>query len=306
MDVIKQIIELFPYAVAGSILAGMICSFLGVFVVSQRAVFLGGVLTQASLAGVAFSFFHVLDLEGWITKITGVPATHESYFHHFEPVFFSLLFAITAVVIFSQSYRNKKITQDIVLGLIFIISVALRIIFTVKSPVGEAAEIESIMKGDLLFINFHGFITLLIVTIMVLGIFLLFRKQLQFVTFDIETAQAHGLKARFWLFLFYLAVGIGISITTRLVGDVFTFAFLVIPASIGLLGGRRVNRVFLIAILFAGVVPPVSLYFAFITDLPSGPTSAAVAFSLFLFFVLIRKLYHIIRKQKSAITVEIS
>ena len=55
MDTIQQLISLFPYAIAGSILAGIICSFLGTFVVSQRVVFLGAVLTQVAIAGVALS-----------------------------------------------------------------------------------------------------------------------------------------------------------------------------------------------------------------------------------------------------------
>jgi len=63
METIHQLFDLFPYAIAGSILAGIICSFLGIFVVSQRVVFLGAVLTQVAIAGVAFSFLHLINLE---------------------------------------------------------------------------------------------------------------------------------------------------------------------------------------------------------------------------------------------------
>ncbi len=55
----------------GSILAGMICGFLGTFVVSQRVVFLGATLTQVAVAGVAFSFLHLVSLEAIISSLFG-------------------------------------------------------------------------------------------------------------------------------------------------------------------------------------------------------------------------------------------
>ena len=290
METINILFELFPYAILGSILAGIICSFLGVFVVSQRAVFLGAALTQVSIAGVAFSFLHLINLEQLIASTFGIKVIENSFLHHFEHTFFSLLFAIIAVLIFSQSYKQKLLTQDSTLGIIFVIAIALRIIFIQKSPVAEVAEIESILKGDILFIGMPEFYTLLVILISVFLIFTLFYKQLKFVTFDAETATAHGLNAQLWLLLFYLTVGVGISLTTRFVGDVFTFAFLILPASVGILLARRVSRVFLIAILVGAIVPPISIYFAFVLDVSSGPTAVVVAFIIFVSTFIVKKI----------------
>ena len=63
----------------GSIIAGVICSFLGVFVVSQRVVFLGAALTQAAIAGVAFSFLHLLNLEQMLANLFGIQSIDESF-----------------------------------------------------------------------------------------------------------------------------------------------------------------------------------------------------------------------------------
>jgi len=112
LDIINQIYELFPFAVLGSIFAGVICGFLGTFVVSQRVVFLGAVLTQVSVAGVAFSFLHLFDLEGFISSLFNIELTESSFLHNLEPVFFSLLFAVITVLIFSQTYRQKILTHD--------------------------------------------------------------------------------------------------------------------------------------------------------------------------------------------------
>lgn len=290
METINLLFELFPYAILGSIAAGIICSFLGVFVVSQRVVFLGAALTQAAIAGVAFSFLHLLNLEELLANILGIQSIEDSFFHHFEHTFFSLLFAVIAVLIFSQSYRQKFLTTDSLLGMIFVIAIALRIIFVQKSPIAEVAEIESILKGDILFIGAQEFYTLFIILIIISLVFFLFKKQLKFVTFDADTAAAHGINDRMWLLIFYLTVGIGISLTTRFVGDVFTFAFLIIPASISILLARRIVKVFLYSIIIGAIVPPIAIFIAFKLDVSSGPTAVVTVFILFLLVFFYKKL----------------
>ncbi len=280
MEIVNQLIQLFPYALAGSVLAGMICGFLGTFVVSQRVVFLGATLTQVAVAGVAFSFLHFVNLEAILDSLFGIQ--EGSLFHNFEPVFFSLLFAVIVVLIFSQTYRQKLLTQDGILGIIFVVAVALRIIFTQKSPVGEVSEIESILKGDILFIGESQFFTLLGIFVFTMGTFIIFQKQFKFVTFDPDSASAHGINSRGWLLVFYIVVGMGISLTTRFVGDVFTFAYLIIPSSIGILVSRRVWQVFLIAVLVGAIIPPLSIYLAFKYDFSSGPAAVVSAFIVFI------------------------
>jgi len=290
LETINLLFELFPYAILGSIVAGIICSFLGVLVVSQRVVFLGAALTQAAIAGVAFSFLHLINLEQIIADLFGIQSIEGSFLHHFEHTFFSLLFAVIAVLIFSQSYRQKFLTTDSLLGMIFVVAIAMRIIFIQKSPIAEVAEIESILKGDILFIGSQEFYTLLVILIIIFMVFSFFYKQLKFVTFDADTASAHGINDRLWLLIFYLTVGIGISLTTRFVGDVFTFAFLILPASISILIAKRVINVFLYSIIIGAIVPPVAIYIAFQLDVSSGPTAVIGVFILFILVYLYKKL----------------
>ena len=290
MDTIQQLISLFPYAIAGSILAGIICSFLGTFVVSQRVVFLGAVLTQVAIAGVAFSFLHFINLEGILTSLTGFDPENTAWLHNYEPVFFSLLFALATVLIFSQTHHQKYLTQDSILGIIFVVAIAVRIMFIQKSPVAEVAEVESILKGDILFIGQRELITLAVILILVLITFTIFQKQFKFVTFDPESASAHGINSKKWLLIFYFVVGIGISLTTRFVGDVFAFAFLIIPPSIGILVSKKVRNVFLVSVLVGAIVPPLAIYFAFKYDFSSGPTAVVSSFILFLMVFAVKKI----------------
>jgi zinc transport system permease protein len=288
LETIIQVIELFPYAIAGSMLAGIICGFLGTFVVSQRVVFLGATLTQVAVAGVAFSFLHLINLEGLFSSLLGT--SDSPLLHNFEPVFYSLFFAVIVVLIFSQTYNQKLFTQDGILGIIFVVAVALRIMFIQKSPVAEVSEVESILKGDILFIGQSQSYILGGILIFIVAVFSIFQKQLKFVTFDPDSASAHGINSRLWLLIFYIVVGMGISLTTRYVGDVFTFAYLIIPASIGILLSRKVWQVFLTAVLVGAIIPPISIFLAFKYDFSSGPAAVISSFVLFMIIYLIKKI----------------
>jgi ABC-type Mn2+/Zn2+ transport system permease subunit len=287
LEIVNQLIELFPYAILGSILAGMICGFLGIFVVSQKVVFLGATLTQVAVAGVAFSFLHIINLESILHSLIGT--TNGTFFHNFEPVFYSLFFAVIVVLIFSQTYKQKFLTQDGILGIIFVVAVALRILFIQKSPIAEVSEVESILKGDILFIGPSQCYVLLGIFIFTLGVFIIFQKQLKFVTFDPDSASAHGINSRLWLLIFYIVVGMGISLTTRFVGDVFTFSYLIIPSSIGILLSKKVWQVFFAALLVGAVIPPVSIFLAFKYDFSSGPAAVITSFILFLIIYVFKK-----------------
>lgn len=289
MEIIQQLIEIFPYAILGSILAGIICGFLGVFVVSQRVVFLGASLTQVAIAGVAFSFLHLINIEALISSIFNIVITEDSFLHHFEPAFFSLLFSLLVVIIFSQTHRQKYLTQDGLLGIIFVVAIAARIMIIQKSPVAELSEIESIMKGDILFIGSREFYSLLVITFFIVTFFTLFQKQLKFVVFDAESSSAYGINSKLWLLLFYIVVGTGISLTTRYVGDVFTFAYLIIPSAIGIMIGKSVLKVFLIAVIIGASLPPIALFLAFKYDFSSGPMAVVLAFAAFLIVLIYKK-----------------
>lgn len=289
MEIIQQLIEIFPYAILGSILAGIICGFLGVFVVSQRVVFLGASLTQVAIAGVAFSFLHLINIEALISSIFNIVITEDSFLHHFEPAFFSLLFSLLVVIIFSQTHRQKYLTQDGLLGIIFVVAIAVRIMIIQKSPVAELSEIESIMKGDILFIGSREFYSLLVITCFIVTFFTVFQKQLKFVVFDAESSSAYGINSKLWLLLFYIVVGTGISLTTRYVGDVFTFAYLIIPSAMGIMIGKSVLKVFLIAVIIGASLPPIALFLAFKYDFSSGPMAVTLAFAAFLIVLIYKK-----------------
>jgi zinc transport system permease protein len=268
-QILQTIVTEFPYALLGSLVAGILCAYLSVYVVSKRIVFVGATLTQVALAGIAFAHLP---------------------FIHIDPIIGSVIFTLAVVIIFARLLQSRVIPRDSVLGAGFVIAIALRILLIEKSPAAEVSEIEAILKGDMLFVTASQFYLLLAVAIVLLTTHILFYKEFIFITFDPETATTQGYRATRWELLFYLTVGVAISVAIRMVGDVFVFGFLVIPAISAILLARKVTSIFILATLFGAIPPIVGLYLAFRLDIPAGPTTVAAGFAILCISWTINKL----------------
>ena len=256
-EIISTIIHDFPYALYGSMLVGALCAFIGVYIVAKRIVFLGAVLTQVSVLGIAITF---LPMFAFVNHTLG-----------------SLLFTLIAVIVFSKLLTEKNIPKDAMLGFSFVFAIAFRILIMQKTPKVEVVEIESLLRGDILFVVPETFYGMLAVFVVVMAMHVVFFKEFTYISFDAETARAQGFRADAWELLFYLTAGVVISVATHMVGDAFVFGFLIIPPITALLLTRNVKRVFFISMLIGALAPPIGLYLAFHLDFPSSPTMIAVA-----------------------------
>lgn len=256
-EIIRTIVQEFPYALYGSILVGILCAFIGVYVVTKRIVFLGAVLTQVSVLGIAITF---------------IP-----FFAFMSHSIGSLILTLVTVIIFARMLSGKKIPKDALLGVSFITTIALRILIMQKTPKVEVSEIENLLRGDILFITPELFYGMLIVFIVVLIIHLLFFKEFNYISFDAETARTQRFNAGLWDILFYVTAGIVISVATHMVGDTFVFGFLVIPATTALLLTKKVKAIYLYAVIIGVISPIIGLFLAFKFDFPTSPAIVAVA-----------------------------
>lgn len=250
-EIIHTILEEFPYALYGSMLIGVLCSFLGVYVVARRVVFLGAVMTQISVLGLAVTFLPFL----------AIPHTIGS-----------LVITIGAVIALSRMLTGRSVPREAVLGTVFVIAIGARILVMQLSPRVEVAEIENLLRGDILFVTPELFYLMAGVFAAAMAIHLFLYKEFTYTTFDPETASTQGFASQRWDMAFYLIAGVVISVATHIVGDLFVFGFLVIPPVIAMLIARRVRHIFLVSTLIGGIVPAIGLYFAFALDLPSSPT----------------------------------
>jgi len=239
--------------IAGLLIAG-ICSYLGVYVVLKRIVFVGAALAQISSSGVALAL------------LLG-----------FSPILFSLLSSLLGIALFSLIPVRKKIPMEGIIGVSYITASALGVLFVAKNPVGEARALNFLF-GNILTVPEKEIVLLVSVALSIGLVHYLFYKEFILVSFDYEMAQAQRISAGLWDLLLYLTLGVTIAFSIKSAGILIVFAFLVVPAVTARLVTDKIKWVFALAILFGGLATVLGLYLSVIFDLPSG--SAIVATSV--------------------------
>jgi len=253
-----------------SLITGGFLSFLGVYIVLRRIVFVGIALSQITACGFAFGFLLSIN-----------------------PSICAVIFTLIGVILFSVRQTEKKIPDESVIGLAYALASSLGILFIAKSAQAET-HILNLLSGSILTVTDSQIYVALIV-FSLCGLFhYLFYKQFIFISFDSETAATTGLNIQLWNFIFYLILGIVISTSIKASGVILTFGYMVIPSIIALLIVRNMKKVFFISVIFGLIATLFGLYLSFVLDLPSGPTIVTILCILLGLSLLIKEVWTLI------------
>ncbi len=241
------------HALAAAIVAGVSLSFVGVYVILRRIVFVGAALAQLGAAGVGLAL-----LTGFSPLLGGAVGVFAGVF---------------GFVLMPQ--QEKAVSRESLLGAAYAIASAFALLFVALSPVGEA-HITSLLFGDLLAVG-HGDMELLAAAcLFVIFVHLIAYHAFVAVTVDPTFAHSVGIRERTVNLLFYLSLGALIGACIRAIGALVVFAFLVLPPIAGLVSARSLKVAFAVAITIAAFSAVFGLWLSFAHDLPAGPSVVAV------------------------------
>ncbi len=247
-------IEFFKYPIICSILVALVCSYLSVYIVLKRIVFVSVAVTQVSSAGIALAF------------ITGL-----------NPTLTSLLFTFLGVAIFSTRFAERRLSNESIIGMGFVVASAITILLVSKSAKG-IHEIDDLLFGNVLVATPHQIYLMAIIIVCIFIVHFLFYKKFTSITLDFEMARTSGMNARFWELMLYLTIGAAISIGIRTAGNLLITSFLIIPAANGLLISNKIRTVFIIAISVSITSACIGFFLSYIFDLPTSPCIVAILF----------------------------
>ncbi len=276
MDALRQILSpdfLLRNSVYTSVLIGLACPLVGVFLVLRRLVFMGVALPQISSAGVAVA----LSVPMWLGLL---PPQHAAHTEHILAFIGSMVFSLGAVLVLAFLERRGCGLPEGRLGTAYVVAAALSIILLSKNRYGEVGWLD-LMKGEIITVDNADLamtgITLAAV-LMVLG---LFNKELMLVSFDRAMAITLGKNVVLWDVLLYVLIGLTVSMAVLSVGPLIAFGFLLIPAMTAHLFARTMRQFVVLAPLFGGVTAFVGFWLAYQCDLPVGPTDVVLLGALY-------------------------
>jgi len=260
--------------VAGMLASGLL-SYLGVFVVLKRMVFVSAALSEISGVGVATAFF--------VGAVAGIdPHTHGAVPIILEPVWFSLVFDCAAAALFSLRPGHRKLAAETIVGLGYIVASAL-VLAILNSPriAQEAHAVGDILFGNAVTVPRAQIYALAAAGAAAVLAHVLFFKELLFVSYDPETAVVQGVRVFRYETLLNVIIAVVISVATRAVGALPVFAFTVIPAAAALMVTENIRATMPLAVIFGVVSAALGYYVSWIEQLPTGATMVVVA-SVFL------------------------
>ena len=236
-------------ALVTSILVGVICGLVGVFIILRQLVFMGAGIAHASFAG------------GALGILIGV--------NPFLTIFmFGAGSALTIGFINEKGYVEDN---NVAVGIIFSFTMALAVLFISLIQTYNAG-VNAILFGNVLVVTTEDLVLLILFSIFILGIIYFMKKELFFMTFDEEMASATGLPIRFLSYLFLILISLAIVVSLKAIGAILVFAMIVTPAAAAYQWSYRINRIILLSILFGAFSSFLGLFFSYELDLPSGAT----------------------------------
>ena len=251
-----------------SVLVGLACPLVGVFLVMRRLVFMGVALPQISSTGVAVA----LSLPLWLGFRLTDNGSHSAHVLAFVG---SMAFSLAAILILAFLERRGRGQPEGRLGAAYVIAAALSILLLSKNPYGEIGWLD-LLKGEVITISNFDLLLTAATLMLVLAVLGLFHKELLFVSFDRAMAITLDKNVVFWDVLLYLLIGLTVSMAVLSVGPLIAFGFLLLPALSAHLLARNMRRFTALASLVGGIAAFLGFWIAYQFDLPVGPTDVVL------------------------------
>jgi len=232
-------------ALLASILVGLTCSSLGVYVVLRRMAFLGDAIAHSTLPGLVIA-----------------------YLNHWNLLAGALIAAITTAIGIGWLSRGQRLREDTAIGVVFSGMFALGIVMV--SRTNSYRDFSHMLFGNVLGVTQTDLIGIAIVAVLVCGGLLAVNKELMLTTVDPHHAQTIGLSAEWMRYLLLVLLALAIVTGIQSVGVVMTTALMVTPAATASLLTKRLSWMFVWSALISMISNCLGLYSSYYLSISSG------------------------------------
>lgn len=253
-------------AIVSGVFIGCCCAFLGVFLVLRRLSLIGDGLAHVSLGAVGLALLlNVVPL--WLT----IPL---------------VLIASVGILWLTE---KAEVYADAAIGLVSAVSIALGITL---ASVGRGFNVDlfSFLFGSILAISLPEVILSVALSIVVIGVMILFYNELFAIAFEEEYARVLGISVEKINRVLILCTAMTVSLGIRVVGTMLISSLIIFPAVTALQVARGFKLAFVLATLFSVISVIAGVFVSYLWDLPTGATIVLVNFFIFCIVFLYKKL----------------
>ncbi len=267
MDIITEaLVGPFEYtfmvrALIVSVLVGVMCPLLGVYVVTRGLGFMADALAHSVLPGMVGAF------------ILGV-----------SPFLGAIPMAIAVALVSGYLIRRAGVGEDTSVGIIFAGLFALGLTMLTAAK-GIPVNLEDILLGQVLAVSQTDVYVTLGLSAFVLVATYALHKEMLFASFDQTGASVVGLPTDKLEYALLALLAIVIVLALQAVGIVLVISMLITPAATALLIVRNFQHAMALAVAFGVAAAVAGLYISYHFNLPSGPVMALVVAAFFILAV---------------------
>lgn len=249
-----EIFELLLWPSLACLVLTGIHAYLGLHVVERGVIFVDLSLAQVAALGTTIAFLAGFDLHG-----------RGAYF-------FSLGFTLVGAALFALTRsKQSKIPQEAIIGIVYAVSAALAILIMDRLPEG-AEHIKHILVGNLLAVNAHDVIKMVLLYSAIGFLHWLWRRPFMMISTNPEEARQKGYAIRWWDFLFYATFGFVVTSSVEIAGVLLVFSYLIVPSVAAMLFSNKVGPRLAIGWTVGIVASFLGMFISYQLDTPTGAT----------------------------------
>lgn len=268
-------------ALLGGLLAAVMSSFVGVWLVLRGMSFFGDAFVHGVVPGIAAAV--LFDL---------------------SPFLGAALAALVMVSLLELIHRTTSLKEDSAIGLLFVGMMALGVVLISRSDSFQGS-LTAILFGDALGVSWADVGVQLMFVVGVGLMSLLLYRPLMVLSFSPDKSQALGMRPQLTHWLLLLMIAAAVIGSFQAVGTLLVLGLLIGPAAAAALITRTVPRMILTSLLLGMISVTVGLILSYHLGTAAGASMALVAILGFFIILTIREtVAAIVRRKRSMTLVE--
>ncbi len=256
-----------------SSLVAAVCGFLSSYLTLKGWALMGDAVSHSVMPGVVVAY------------ALGLPFSLGAF-----------IFGVGSVALIGFIKQKSRVKEDTVIGLVFTGFFALGIVLV--SKIKSNIDLHSILFGSPLGISLSDVKQTIFISLLVVILLSIFRKDLMLYCFDPRHAKTVGINVVFLHYLLLTCLSLAAVVGLQSVGIILVVAMLITPGATAYLLTDKFDNMTVISVLSAITSSLIGIYVSFWFDLETGGSIVLAQTFIFLFAFLFAPRYGIFKLKK--------
>jgi zinc/manganese transport system permease protein len=229
-------------------------AYLGIHVIAREVIFVDIAMAQIAALGATAAYLAGFDLDSRVSWAAALGCT-----------------LLGAVVLTLTRSRERHLSQEAVIGVVYAVSAAGAVLLADRAPHG-AEHVRTMLVGNILTARVDEVARVAVLYAGIGVVHWLCRTPLMLISTDPNAAFRAGWRVRWWDLLFYATFGLVVASSVRIGGVLLVFSYLIVPSLAGIALGGSIGARLVIGWIFGAVVSVLGIAGSAALDLPTGAT----------------------------------